>query len=95
MTDEPVWFIVARAPWGETASVIVGLLPVNLRRKIAKDSCGQPCEPNPLIYSLRLDKLPPTDRAHWIDADGVPIVPIAEMYRRYCRVRDRGALPRI
>jgi hypothetical protein len=94
VSDEPIWFLVTRAPWGESASVVVGLLPATLRRKIPKDSRGQPCEPNPLIYSLRLDKLPSGQRSQWIDENGVPVMPIAEMYRRYCRFRDRGKLPR-
>lgn len=95
MTNEPIWFVVARAASGETPSVVVGKLPTSLTRKIPRDSDGKPCEPNPLIYSLRLDKLPLVDRARWIDEDGVPIMPVSEMYRRYCRFRDRGELPQV
>jgi hypothetical protein len=95
MTGEPIWFVVARSPSGESPSVVVGQLPANLRRKIAKDPSGRPLEPNPLIYSLRLDKLPAEQRARWIDEDGAPVTLVSQMYRHYCRLRDSGKLPRV
>jgi len=95
MIGEPIWFVVARSPSGESPSVVVGQLPANLRRKIAKDPSGRPLEPNPLIYSLRLDKLPAEQRARWIDEDGVPVTLVSQMYRHYCRLRDSGKLPRV
>lgn len=94
--SEPVWFIVARGAGGrETPSVIVGVMPQSLLRKIPKDAAGNPCEPTPLIYSLRLDKLPPEDRRRWINDEGVPVKPVTTLYRTYCRLRDRGELPKV
>jgi hypothetical protein len=91
---EPVWFIVARGAGGkETPSVVVGVMPSVLTRKIPKDAAGNPCEPSPLIYSLRLDKLPTEQRCRWIDDDGVPVWPVTTLYRTYCKLRDRGELP--
>jgi len=93
---EPVWFVVARSAGGkETPSVIVGVMPTNLLRKIPRDWAGNPCEPNPLIYSLRLDKLPLEQRRRWVDNDGVPVLPVTRLYQTYCKLRDRGELPQV
>ncbi len=95
MSGEPIWFIVARGPGGDSPSVIVGNLPARLTRKIPKDADGNPAELSPLIYSLRLDKLPPEQRRRWIDENGLPVISVSSMYRTYCRLRDRQELPQI
>jgi hypothetical protein len=84
MTD-PVFFVVERCAAGETAAVYRDLLPVRLTRKIPRDDRGQPCELPPIIYALRIDRLPDADR--WL------AMALDELYAQYLWLRDKGKLP--
>lgn len=82
---EPVFFVVERCAAGESAAVYRDLLPVRLTRKIPRDDRGRPCEPPPIFYALRLDRLPDAD--HWL------AMPLDELYAKFRWLRDKGKLP--
>lgn len=93
MVGEACWFVVERTPRGESGSVILGMLPTRLTRKLPTGPDGKPIEPPPVLYKLRLDKLPSEERARWIDPDGVPVISIDRIMQTYRHLRDRGRLP--
>jgi len=78
---EPVFFVVERRHGQEEPAIYTDRLPENLTRKIPKDSA----ERHPLVYALRLDKMPDLDK--WLAA------PLKQLYRTYCALRDAGKLP--
>lgn len=83
---EPIIFVVERGAGGsETPAVYIDRLPVRLTRKITRLPDGTPAEPNPIIYALRLDKLPDAER--WLG------LPLDRLYRAYLALRDQGKLP--
>lgn len=56
---EPCFFVVERGAGGrETAAIYHDLLPERLTRKIPRGADKKPCEPAPIIYALRIDRLP-------------------------------------
>ena len=62
--SEPWYFVVERGAGGKpTPAIYHDLLPERLTRKIPRDDRKQPCEPTPIIYALRLDRLP--DDSPW------------------------------
>ena len=86
---EPVYFVVERTPRGEAPAIYHDILPQRLTRKIPRDDQGQPCEPSPLIYVVRLDTL--TGAHRWLPE--FLKKPLREIYAEYCRRRDGNELP--
>jgi len=86
---EPVYFVVERTPRGEMPAIYHDILPERLTRKIPRDDRGQPCEPSPIIYAVRLDTM--RGAHHWLDE--FLKKPLAEIYAEYVRRRDGQELP--
>lgn len=93
---EPVFFVVERTPAGETPAIYYDRMPAHLTSyKPLKNSLGKPIvitdlkgkviELNPIIYALRLDRLP--NGHELVDQS------LGELYSGYCRLRDKGSLP--
>lgn len=82
----PVIFAVERRAGGETASVYFeDRLPERLTRKIPRTPDGQLAEPGPLVYAVRLDKLP--------NGSAFISMPLCCLYSEFCRLRALGKLP--
>ena len=81
MATEPVFFVVERTADGEIPSLCYDVLPSRMTRRIPQGSAEQ----SPMIYVLRLDRLP--------DAERWQAMSLADLYSRYCELRDAGKLP--
>lgn len=84
-----VVFVVERTPGGdEMAAVYRDHLPTRLTSYKPKEPiivAGKTLELNPIVYAVRLDKLP--------NGDELAAKPIDDLYRLYCWMRDDGKLP--
>jgi hypothetical protein len=91
---EPIFFVVERTPEGETPVIYYDRLPDRLTSwKPPKDSLGKPMTDlqgkpivlNPIIYALRLDRLP---NGAMLAEKG-----LAELYALYRRLQGKDMLP--
>jgi hypothetical protein len=78
--SEAIFFVVERRAGREEPAIYHDRLPERLTRKTKG-------EVSPIVYALRLDKLPDLDLTKWL------AVPLKLLYRNYCALRDAGKLP--
>ena len=76
--SEAIFFVVERRAGREEPAIYRDRLPERLTRKTKG-------EVSPIVYALRLDRLPDLDQ--WLAA------PLKLLYRTYCALRDAGKLP--